>query len=107
MTQLLRNITYRAKRSIVKVLNSPGSSSTTNWKALIGVMPDGFYTTIDVEQFEQDYMKMHTSPADTLISDLCRRHVTVDEFKCWLSEIGNEEALEALRPLPTAPPLEG
>eukprot|EP00118_Oscarella_pearsei_P010456 m.64263 g.64263 ORF g.64263 m.64263 type:complete len:171 (+) comp35238_c0_seq4:127-639(+) len=102
--RFLSQLPYGDVRRLSRTLSSPTAS--TNWEALIAAMPESFYSLNDVQHFSLDYMKMDTGPSMSLLKDLCHRNVEVDELRIWLKEINNEEALQVLKPRPSAPPQE-
>ncbi|KAK3735169.1 hypothetical protein QZH41_018132 [Actinostola sp. cb2023] len=75
-----------------------------NWKALIGAMPDGTYTQIQVEQFDNAGMCRGGSSSESLLKDMGHKCKTVKQLITYLESIGHTVALELVKPDGSRPP---
>ncbi len=55
-----------------------------NWRTLVSVLPDGFYSSQKIELFAMDILKPNGSPTYSLLQDLAKRKRTLLDLLGWL-----------------------
>lgn len=90
--QSIHSLPYKTLRQLSNML----INSQRGWQSLIEVLPHHFYSATDVEKFRLLYMRLDTTPAYSLLVDMGKRGVTVNELRHYLQDMNLIQAVAIL-----------
>ena len=95
MATPINDLSYKKLRQLSRILDARPNSELS-WQGLIEQLPENFYSSLQVQNFNLLAMRQDTSPAWEILSDMGKRGVTVEQLRYYLDRMDHEEAKAVL-----------